>query len=78
MLDAWGGGVAVLFSSDAQESRKADAVSKIKNLFDFVAKMVLNIDVAILLGKIRLECLYNFGYFASMTLLERSMFFFYG
>ena len=41
--------------------------------FDFVAKTVLNVDIAILLEKIRLECLYNFGYFATLTILERSM-----
>ena len=41
--------------------------------FDFVAKTVLNVDIALLLGKIRLECLCNFGYFATMTLIERSM-----
>ena len=28
--------------------------------FDFVAKTALNIDVTLLLEKIRLECLYNF------------------
>ena len=41
--------------------------------FDFVAKTVLNVDIALLLKKIRLECLYNFGYLATMILLERSM-----
>ena len=46
--------------------------------FDFVAKTVLNDYVALLLEKIRLEYLYNFGYFATMTLMERSMWFFCG
>ena len=39
--------------------------------FDFLAKTVLNVDIAVLLEKIRLECLYNFGYFATMILLEQ-------
>ena len=46
--------------------------------FDFVAKTVLNVNIALFLEKIRLECLYNFGYFATMTLLERLMCFFCG
>ena len=42
---------------------------RIKNQeFDFVVKTVLNIDVVLLLEKIRLECLYNFGYFATIIL----------
>ena len=45
---------------------------------DFSAKTVLNIDMTFLLERIRLECLHNFGYFAPMTLLERSMCFFCG
>ena len=43
-----------------------------------VAKTVLNIDEALLLENFRLECLYNFRYFATMALLERSMCFFCG
>ena len=46
--------------------------------FDFVAKTVLNIDVALLLEKFRLELLHNFSNFSSMPLLERSMSFFCG
>ena len=46
--------------------------------FDFVAKTVLNADVVFLLEKIRLECLHNFLYFATIILLERSMCFFCG
>ena len=67
----------VLFSSYAQESRNADAVSKIKNSTSS-QKTVLNVDVALLLEKFRLECLHNFWYFATMTLLDRSMSFFCG
>ena len=50
-----------------------------KNLqSDSVSKPVPNADVALLLEKLRLEYLYNFGYFASMTILERLMCFFCG
>ena len=46
--------------------------------FDFVAKTVLNVDIALLLEKIRSECLYNFWWFDTMTLLEQSICFFCG
>ena len=58
-MQAWGGGVVVLFSSHAEESRNADAVSKNQGS-DFSARAVLNVDVALLLEKIRLEYLFNF------------------
>ena len=55
-------------------TRVAKRRCRLKNQeFDFVAKTALNIDVTLLLEKIRLEYLYNFGYFATMTILERSM-----
>ena len=46
--------------------------------FGIVAKTVLNIDEALLLENFRLECLYNFRYFATMTLLKQSTCFFCG
>ena len=46
--------------------------------FDFVAKTVININMMLLLEKFRWECLHNFGYFATTTLLEQSMYFFCG
>ena len=45
---------------------------------DFVAHPVLNIDVTLLLEKIRLKVQLNFWYFATMTQLDRSMCFFCG
>ena len=57
-----------------REQKSRETPMRLKNQeFDFVAKTVLNIDVTSLLEKIRLEYLYNFGYFIPMTLLERSM-----
>ena len=46
--------------------------------FGFLAKTVLNVDIVLLLEKFRLELLYNFCYFATMIILERSMWFLCG
>ena len=47
-------------------TRVAKRRCRLKNQeLDFVAKPVLNVDIAILLEKIRLEYAYNFGYFAA-------------
>ena len=70
-------GGAVLFSSCAQKSRNADAVSKINNQLS-LQETVLKVDMARVLGKMQLECLYNFWYFVTMILLERSICLFCG
>ena len=60
-------------------TRVAKRRYRLKNQeLDSDAKTVLNIDVTLLLEKFRLEYVYNFGYFATMTLLERLMCFFCG
>ena len=55
-------------------TRVAKRRCRLKNQeFDFSAKTVLNVDIALLLEKIRSECLYNFWWFDTMTLLEQSI-----
>ena len=60
-----------------QNSREMPTPSK-KQESNFAAKPVLKDDVALLLEKIRIECIYKFWYFATMALMERPMCFFCG